>query len=658
MCGIAGLLHSSPMDRTGLQRHVANMADVLQHRGPDDSGVWVDERGRMAFGFRRLSILDLSEAGHQPMISSSGRFVMVFNGEVYNFPDLRRVLASHGVRFRGTSDSEVLLAAFDTWGIDETLPKLVGMFACALWDRERDELVLIRDRLGIKPLYVGATRLGVAFASELGALMQAPGFERTLDPDAIVAYLRYLFIPAPKTPFRGVRKLPPGHMLRIPLNTPLSSLPESVPYWCLADVSAGGLGNDGGGPVALERVLDEFEELLAESVRMRLVADVPVGALLSGGLDSTLIVALMQRVGSGQARTFTIGFDEPEFDESQHARAVAQHLGTIHSELRVSGADALKVVPELPRIFDEPLADPSQVPTYLVSRLARQHVTVALSGDGGDELFAGYNRYVSGVSLVPWLTRTPTFARRWLGSLVRAAPPSIWDRLQGKIPGGKGSDRLKRAGHKAHKIGRMLGAPDAASMYRTLLSAWDEPEALVRGGSPGWDPIQAQLRQCPGRVPLALMLLTDQRFYLPDDLLQKVDRASMAVGLEARVPLLDHRVVEFSWRLPEDLKIRNRQGKWLMRRVLDRYVPTSLVDRPKTGFSVPVDAWLRGPLREWAETLLFNEAPLRDEVFEPAVVAREWNRFVSGRADNALGLWAILMFEAWRDEWGINNLLE
>lgn len=659
MCGIAGLFHKSASREDDLRSHVRRMTDVLRNRGPDDDGEWVDSDGSVALGFRRLAILDLSPTGAQPMTSPSGRLTMVFNGEVYNFRALRDELRARGISFRGGSDSEVVLAAFDEWGIEETLPRLIGMFGIALWDRELQELVLIRDVMGIKPLYVAQTARGVAFASELGALTEAPGFDATLDSQATLAFLRYLYVPAPRTPVRSVRKLEPGHMLRIPRGALNSGIPESTPFWSIADARRRGTESRGrasaaSSPTEAAAKVDELDALVADAVRLRMVADVPVGALLSGGLDSSLVVSMMQREASQPVRTFTIGFDQAEHDESGPARAIARHLGTKHSELMVSDSDALEVVPQLPEIFDEPLADPSQIPTYLVSKLARQQVTVALSGDGGDELFGGYTRYTVGRSMIPRIARVPGVPRRWLGSAIRSIQPSAWARVSGLLPDQLSGTRL--VGQKALKLGRMFGAPSAGEMYRTLLSTSDSPQQLLREESNGWDPIRDQLAREPAAMSLDQMLAVDQRYYLPDDLLQKVDRASMAASLEARVPLLDQRLVEFSWTLRDDLKIRGGEGKWLLRQVLYRNVPRELLDRPKTGFSVPIAAWFRGSLREWSEHTLLGGSPVRDAIFCPDEIRTAWRGLLAGRDEAALSLWAILMFEAWRERWKMDDL--
>ncbi len=655
MCGLAGILNVRPQDPSHLEESIRGMADTLVHRGPDDGGAWVNSQGTLGLGFRRLAILDLSPMGHQPMNSPSGRFSLVFNGEVYNHNRIRSELGA--VPFRGGSDTEVVLHAFDRWGILGALDRFIGMFAMAAWDEQEQELWLIRDRMGIKPLYVAKTPSGMAFASELRALRQAPGFDSSLDLNGVPSFLQYLYFPAPYTPYDSVRKLPPGHFLRVSVDRlATGGIPASEPWWTLDRARRGGAVAASGRASSPESALvDELEELLADAVGLRMIADVPVGALLSGGIDSSVVVALMQRQASRPVRTFTIGFDDPSHDESGHARRVADHIGTEHTELFLTGADALELIPTLPRIFDEPLADPSQLPTFLVCQLARRSVTVALSGDGGDELFGGYNRYVAGGRILPRASRLPRVPRRWLGELLRTVPPGAWDRGGQWIPGLAG--RLRLAGAKAQKLGRLLDAPSESEMYRTLLRTGIDPNSLLRNGTSLHDPVREGLdRLGEGRVSLADMLYSDQRHYLPDDLLQKVDRASMAVSLEARVPLLDHRLVEFSWSLPDDVKIRDGQGKWLLRRVLDRHVPAHLLDRPKTGFTVPVERWLAGPLRDWAEDLLLAPDPFRDELFRPEPLARSWKRFNSGRPEEAMGLWAILTLLSWRAHWGVDNL--
>lgn len=617
------------------------------HRGPDDGGIWVDPRQGVAFGFRRLSIIDLTECGHQPMSSQSGRFTIIFNGEVYNFGDLRRDLERVGTSFAGHSDTEVILAAFEQWGIEASVRRFVGMFAMAVWDAETHTLSLIRDRMGIKPLFYYHEPGYFSFGSELKALAAGPCFSREIDRDALTAYLRYLFVPAPRSIWRGVRKLMPGHILTV--RDPALAPAEPVPFWSIRAAAHTGVAEPFGG--SGQEAIDALERLLADAVALRMIADVPVGALLSGGVDSSVVVALMQATSDRPVKTYTIAFDDPAHDEAACARRVAHYLHTEHTELLVTGREALDVIPRLPEMFDEPHGDPSQVPTYLVSALARREVTVALTGDGGDELFAGYNRYTWGARVLGRAERLPTRVRQLLAAGIGSVTPGDWDRLHRAVsrvlpP----AFRQRFPGDKARKIASMLQESSAPAMYRSLLSAWQQPEQLVIGAAESPD-IVLQVLGGSGLPLLDRMMLCDQIAYLPDDLLTKVDRASMAVSLEARVPLLDHRVVEFSWKLPHGLKVRGTQGKWILRQVLHRHVPAELVDRPKTGFSVPVDAWLRGPLKDWASDLLSRGRLARGGVLDPDVVAREWREYAAGHRPGGLGIWAVLMFQAWHERW-------
>ena len=645
MCGFAGVLSAAGLGRDELLNSARRMSAPIAHRGPDDCGVWADETAGIAFGFRRLAILDLSPQGHQPMRSPSGRFVTTFNGEIYNFKDLRRELEPHGYRFRGHSDTEVALAAFECWGVEDAVRRFVGMFAIAVWDAERRELSLLRDRLGKKPLYVYREPGLITFGSELKALLCGPSFDRTIDRAALASYLRYLYVPAPKSIFRHASKLLPAHILTI--SNPAEPLPASRPYWSLREVALAGLahpieGSDG-------ETTDTLDGLLSDAVRCRMHADVPLGALLSGGIDSSLIVSLMQEVSSKPVKTYTIGFDVGAFDEARHAAAVAGHLKTDHTELQLTGDDARSLIPRLPEIFDEPLADPSQLPTLLVSQLARRHVTVALCGDGGDELFGGYNRYVYGTRMLPRVQRVPRILRQPVAAGIGSVPLSAWDRLStmsALVPGLS----HQRFGERVHKLSTVMAANSLGGMYRSLLSAWQQPGGIVAVDGEADDSNERILDQERPADLLDRMMLADQTMYLPDDLLAKVDRASMAVSLEVRAPLLDHRVVEFSWRLPPRLKVRGATGKWILRQLLYRRVPERLVDRPKMGFSVPIERWLCGPLRSWARGLL-SAASLRDAGLDPASVDRAWRDLQDGRRQSAPALWAVLMFQAWRLRW-------
>jgi len=626
------------------------MIAPIVHRGPDDSGVCVDEQAGLAFGFRRLAIVDLSANGHQPMWSPSRRFVMVFNGQVYNFKDLRGELEQYGYRFRGHSDTEVILAAFERWGIHEGVRRFVGMFAIAVWDAHRRELSLFRDRIGKKPLYVYSEPGLITFGSELKALLAGPSFDRSIDRTALASYLRYLYVPAPKSIFQRAIKLPPGHILTV--SDPKVALPPPQPYWSLREVVLAGLAKPFPGSDA--EAIDELDALLADAVRCRLYADVPLGALLSGGIDSSAVVALMQEMTTQPVKTYTIGFAEEEFDEAPHAARVARHLGTDHTELLLTGEGARAVIPRLPEIFDEPLADPSQLPTFLVSQLARQHVTVALSGDGGDELFAGYNRYLYGTRVLSGVNRLPRGVRRLVAAGIGSVPQPTWDRLHrvttALLPG---VSNQHLPGERMHKLGNLMRAASVGDMYRALLSAWQQPDSLLVDRGAIEDPNRGILDGGQPAHLLDRMMLVDQLTYLPDDLLAKVDRASMAVSLEVRTPLLDHRVVEFSWRLAHSLKVRGSLGKWALRQVLYRRLPRHLVERPKMGFSVPIDRWLRGPLRKWAEGLLSYDELGRSGLLDPAPIIGAWRELREGRRPAGPALWAVIMFQAWRARWGI-----
>ena len=650
MCGFAGILTTAGLRSDELADRVRRMIAPIVHRGPDDSGVCVDEQAGLAFGFRRLAIVDLSANGHQPMWSPSRRFVMVFNGQVYNFKELRRELEQYGYGFRGHSDTEVILAAFERWGIHEGVRRFVGMFAIAVWDAHRRELSLFRDRIGKKPLYVYSEPGLITFGSELKALLAGPSFDRSIDRAALASYFRYLYVPAPKSIFQRAIKLPPGHILTV--SDPKLALPPPQPYWSLREVALTGLAKPFTGSDA--EAIDELDALLADAVRCRLYADVPLGALLSGGIDSSAVVALMQEMTTQPVKTYTIGFAEEEFDEARHAARVARHLGTDHTELLLTGEGAHAVIPRLPEIFDEPLADPSQLPTFLVSQLARRHVTVALSGDGGDELFAGYNRYLYGTRVLSGVNRLPRGVRRLVAAGIGSVPQPTWDRLHrmttALLPG-VANQHLP--GERMHKLGNLMRAASVGDMYRALLSAWQQPDSLLVDRGAIEDPNRRILDGGQPAHLLDRMMLADQLTYLPDDLLAKVDRASMAVSLEVRTPLLDHRVVEFSWRLAHSLKVRGSLGKWALRQVLYRRLPRHLVERPKMGFSVPIDRWLRGPLRKWAESLLSHDELGRNGLLEPAPIIGAWRELREGRRPAGSALWAVIMFQAWRARWGI-----
>jgi len=646
MCGFAGYFTSRPTDEQAHTAAVRRMITPIAHRGPDDEGIWCESSAGVALGFRRLAIIDLSEQGHQPMRSASGRFMMVFNGEVYNFGEIRRELEAKGARFRGHSDTEVMLAAFEEWGIGQSVPRFVGMFACAVWDLRDRTLTLIRDRFGKKPLYVYAESGLISFGSELKSLVAGPSFDREIDTDALTAYLRYLYVPAPRTIYRRTVKLMPGHILTI--RDAAAPLPRSVPYWSLTDVAKRGLdapftGGD-------NEAIAEGERLIGDAASLRMIADVPLGAFLSGGIDSSTVVALMQERAARPVRTFSVGFDEADYDESVHAANIARHLGTSHSEIRLTGDDVLRLVPELPEWFDEPLADPSQLPTYLICREARREVTVAVSGDGGDEIFGGYNRYVQGESLLARGSQLGGAGRAVASGLIGTLSPRSWDRVAALVPG---ASKYRGPGEKLQKIGMALGHSAPADMYRSLLSAaFQEPISLVRGGQDTAGAIDAAFNADARLGWTERMMLADQGEYLPDDLLAKVDRVSMAVSLEVRVPLLDHRVAEFAWSLPRKFKIRAGETKWLLRQLLYKRVPRSMMERPKMGFSVPIDRWLRGPLQAWAEDLLSPAALERSGMLNVAGVRSAWSSFLSGDGRvSGMGIWALVNFQAWHQRW-------
>ena len=642
MCGIAGFIAAgSGNGPQGLGTIAAAMGASLSHRGPDDEGVWIDSEAGVALVHRRLSIVDLSSAGHQPMVSADGRYVMSYNGEVYSHEDMRPALAARGIAFRGHSDTEVMLESIAAFGLDATLPRLIGMFAIALWDRRERTLTLVRDRLGIKPLYWAKFGGLFLFGSELKALRDHPGWTPRIDHAAAAGYMRYNYVPAPHTIYQGVRKLEPGSVLTLPWGRE----PRIERFWDARTVARAGISNPLKGSDA--ELTDELENRLKDAVRRRMIADVPLGAFLSGGIDSSTVVALMKAANAGPVKTFTIGSDVPGFDEAPYAAAVARHLGTEHTELTVTARQALDVIPQLPQWFDEPFADASQIPTYLVSAMTRQHVTVALSGDGGDELFAGYNRYELTRRSWQLLSLMPRALRRGMAAAISSVSPERWSRLLDRMP-----MRLPaQIGDKLHKAASVLGAADGDAVFRRLITHWEPAEVMLDAAEPEnivWDPSVA------GDIPSLLdrMQFLDLVTYLPDDILTKVDRTSMAVALEARVPLIDHRVAEFAWRLPAHARMRNGARKWLLRQVLYRHVPRELVERPKMGFSIPLGEWLRSPLRDWAESLLAEKRLREGNLFNVQHVRRHWAEHLSGNRNWQYLLWSVLMFEAWRERWG------
>lgn len=655
MCGIAGYLVSNKLLHPEgiLQR----MAGAIAHRGPDAYGAWLNMDSGVGLAHRRLSILELSQAGAQPMASACGRYVIAFNGEIYNHLELRTKLreysplqssldGSRSDAWRGHSDTETVLACLSAWGVRGTVERCVGMFAFAVWDTVERELTLARDRLGEKPLYFGWQGLGngeaFLFGSELSAIKAHPAFSARINRDALCLLMRHSYIPAPHSIYEGIYKLLPGYLLTVSL---ARREPVLTQYWSLPRVAEQGVERPFTGSDT--NAVNALEDLLKDVVRQQIVADVPLGAFLSGGIDSSTVVALMQTQSSRPVKTFTIGFDEVGYNEAVHTKAVAKHLGTDHTELYVTPQHALNVIPRLPQLYSEPFSDSSQIPTFLVSQLARQDVKVALSGDGGDELFAGYNRYVLTSNLWRKLSRLPRGLRSSLATGVRSLSPTLWNLLLSPVyPLLPMSLHQANVGDKLHKGAGVVAAKSVADLYLGLVTHW-EPEELVLGGREPFTCLRGNQPPLADLDVVQRMMVLDGITYLPDDILAKTDRAMMGVSLEGRVPFVDHRVVEFAWTLPQRLKLRDGIGKWVLRQVLYRHVPKELIERPKMGFGVPIDSWLRGPLREWAESLL-DESRLKQEgFFNPAPVRQKWNEHLSGKRNWHYHLWDVLMFQAW-----------
>jgi asparagine synthase (glutamine-hydrolysing) len=647
MCGITGYLTFDNL--TEAHEAVLNrMSGQLAPRGPDSHGWWADAETGVGFGHRRLAIVDLSSAGHQPMHSASGRFVTTFNGEIYNFGALRQELEGTGCRFRGHSDTEVMLAAFEAYGVPAAVKRMVGMFAFGLWDRQERALYLCRDRMGEKPLYYGWAGRSFVFGSTLKALQAHPSWQGELDRDALALFLRHDYIPAPYSIYQGIRKLPPGTLLKLGYaEAEQRRTPEPQTYWSAKEAVERGVANPWQGSEA--EAIDQLDQLLRQSVAGQMIADVPLGAFLSGGVDSSTIVALMQAQSTQPVKTFTIGFDEPGYNEAEFAKAVAQHLGTEHTELYLHPAEALELIPSLPEMYDEPFADSSQVPTYLVAKLARQHVTVSLSGDAGDELFCGYPHYFDAVNVWERVSRMPSAVKR-----AAASGLGLMENVAGMAVQQGGPGVLAKLKFHVGEWEEQLAAKRPELIYRQLISRWEDPAAVVVNGR---EPVTAltderQAAQVPSVIEQ--LMYRDAVSYLPDDILVKVDRATMAVSLEARVPLLDHRIVEFAWRVPLSMKLKEGQTKWLLRQVLYRYVPQELIERPKSGFAIPVASWLRGPLRDWAESLL-DERRLREEGFlNVRRVRAKWQEVLQdaqiGWRNAADQVWTVLMFQAWLEK--------
>ena len=639
MCGFVGFIQPGGFSVPAARSILSAMSAAIAHRGPDDDGAWLDSGAGVALAHRRLAVIDLSAAGHQPMCSSSGRYVIVFNGEIYNHAEIRKQLNarfSQAISWIGSSDTEVLLAAIEHFGLRHALHNAIGMFAFALWDRQARALYLARDRLGEKPLYYGWQNRVFMFGSELKALVVHPAFSGEVDRGALFAFMRHKYVPGPWSIYCGIRKLVPGSFAKLTLGRrgTRPALPESTRYWSLDSAIERGRKRpfEGGTDEAVSALHDVLEKAVVPQV----AADVPVGAFLSGGIDSTTIVALMQANSSLPVRTFTIGFEESRYDEAGYAREVARRLGTEHTELYASPRDALDVIPRLPSLYDEPFSDSSQIPTFLVADMTRRYVTVALSGDGGDELFGGYHRYFRMRDILDVLSRFPP--RLW--RLCRRAINSV------PVHWGKGV----RIFDTARTLAELLDFEGAEHLYHAFVSHWRDPAAVVRAASESRTGLSDPASWPKADGLESRMMAVDTVTYLPDDILVKVDRAAMGVSLETRAPFLDHRVVEFAWRLPLSAKIRGRQGKWLLRQLLYRYMPPELVDRPKMGFGVPLSSWLRGPLRDWAEALLDERRLTMDGYFRPAPIRERWDEHISGQRQWDASLWTVLMFQAWLEE--------
>ena len=650
MCGIAGFLGGAGWGEGGANADtLRRMTDALERRGPDDAGHWLDDRSRVALGHRRLAIVDLSPAGHQPMPSASGRWTIVFNGEIYNHGELRDRLLAQGAApcWRGHSDTETLLACFDAWGVRATVERAVGMFAFAAWDAASATLTLARDRLGEKPLYYGWQGWHdgrvFLFGSDLAALRRHPRFENAIDRDALTQLMRYNYIPAPHSIYQGIAKLPAGRLLTIGL---MDGIARETVYWSGIDSYRHGIAQPFEGTP--EQGVDALEAVLSKAVGRQMMADVPLGAFLSGGVDSSTVVALMQAQSSQPVRTFSIGFHEAQYNEAQHAKAVAAHLGTDHTELYVSAAETQAVIPQLPVLFSEPFSDSSQIPTFLVSRLARRHVTVSLSGDAGDELFCGYNRYSMTARLWGRLRSRPLSWRRMAARMLTSVSPHAWNRMAAMMaPLLPPSLQFANVGDKLHKGAGILDSGSIDDLYLGLTSHWPDPGAIVvRGREPGPSMKELSARM-NGFDDMQRMMALDMLLYLPDDILVKVDRAAMGVSLETRVPFLDHEVVEFAMSLPGSMKLRGGVTKWALRQVLYRHVPAALIERPKMGFGIPVGLWLRGPLRDWAAALLDESRLRREGYFDPEPISRRWREHQSGQRNWQYALWSVLMFQAW-----------
>lgn len=648
MCGFAGFINYCNLNKNSVRSVALKMANSIQHRGPDDCGVWQDDSCQCALAHRRLSILDLSSAGHQPMVSRRGLSVIAYNGEIYNHSSLRHQLESSGYSWHGSSDTESLLASIETWGLEMALKKSVGMFALAFLDLDKRFLYLARDRMGEKPLYYGMQKGVFMFGSELKALKAHPAFEGEVDREALSLFMKRSYIPSPFSIYKGIRKLPPGSFLKISLDRP-ASYQDPVPYWEVPEkITVSEIGEIDSPQVAIDRL----EAHLAEAVRGQMLSDVPLGAFLSGGIDSSAIVAMMQSQSSSPVKTFSIGFHESEYDEAVHAKRVAEHLGTEHTECYLSGKQAMEIIPQLPRIYDEPFGDVSQIPTLLVSQLARSQVSVALSGDGGDELFCGYNRYHFAKKFWKLLALIPFGLRRQVGNLVKLSQPNVLNPLLAwlnrVLPH---RHRLANPSEKVRKTANAMSAVNGLNLYDAMTSHWLIEDDVVLGRGNNCSSEQKDHGDLnPTDCLVSRLMLKDIRGYLPDDILCKVDRAAMSVSLETRVPFLNHELVEFASSLPLSLKFREGKGKWLLRQVLYKYVPQAIIERPKMGFSVPIGDWIRGPMKDWAEDLLDNHRLNQEGYLNANSIHTKWEQHLNGKANWQEQIWDVLMFQSWLEE--------
>ena len=653
MCGLTGFLSGSSIKSNNFGYKLRPMVDSISHRGPDDDGFWIDEKSSVAIGHRRLSVLDLSSAGHQPMHSSSSRYVIAFNGEIYNHLNLRERLdieSGNLIKWVGHSDTETLLSCFEAWGIEATLKEISGMFAIALYDNQHNCLYLIRDRMGEKPLYYGWSDNVFLFGSELKSIKAFQGFSAEVDRNALALYLKYDYIPAPYSIYKDIKKLTQGSYLKISMDDDgwSQKCPCSIKrYWSMEGIVKSGKGDNKFNGIEKDAI-QKLDELLSKSVKQQMISDVPLGVFLSGGIDSSIVVSLMQKYSKNKIKTFTIGFKEKQYNEAEYAKEVALHLGTDHTELYVTPEQAIDVISRLPKIYDEPFADSSQIPTLLVSEMARQHVTVSLSGDGGDELFGGYIRYFMANKIWSKIEKIPFTIRKLIAKGITLLSPKAWDFLINSsfkfLPS---SLRMSHPGDKIYKLSRILTLNDIYEVYDGLISHWNNSFEVVIGSKKSTDRLNKDIDFFHFEDE---MMFLDSITYLPDDILAKVDRAAMSVSLETRAPFLDKDVVEFAWQLPLNMKIKDSQGKWILKKLLDRYVPNDLVDRPKMGFGVPIDSWLRGPLQDWAENLLSEQRLKNDGYFHVKAIREKWSEHLSGHRNWQYHLWSVLMFQMWLDD--------